>query len=243
MSMDALAAGPAHGPDVDGHALEGGVKQRVAVEKARDAGLALARQQLQKGRQVLGAHHLVRQDAVEQAGVGQGGVGVVALGLEAHDGADGARAIDEVERGAEEPGQRIGQRQPVPVGLVVRLRIEPGPELDAGAALARAAPGPRAPLLGVPAAQREAQVQLARAGVLQDLAQRPREQPEVVRLEVGERRVGPEVEAGEEGREWQGPQGELLVVVGGGGGEEAWGEREEEQHQYLAHRDEENERR
>lgn len=98
---------------------------------------------------------------------------------------------------------------------MVGVGVDPGPELDAGAAFAGALPRALAPVVGVPAAEAESQVQLAGVGVLQDLAQRARDMAEVV---LGKRRlalVAAEVEGREEGVLGQRAEEQLLVVVGG----------------------------
>lgn len=123
---------------------------------------------------------------------------VVSFRPKGHDRPRRPRLIDEVERGAEQAGQGIRQRKPFVVGLFFRVRLEPGPQLDAGAALLGAIPGPCSPALGIPPPQAEPQVQLPRPDMLQYLPQRSREVSEVVRLELRQARVRPEVEAREE---------------------------------------------
>ena len=51
---------------------------------------------------------------------------VVAFGPEGHDGASGARLVDEVEGSAEEAGQGIGEGQPLMTSPVHKRRKEEG---------------------------------------------------------------------------------------------------------------------
>lgn len=110
---------------------------------------------------------------------------MIAFGSEGHDGSGGAGLVDEVEGGAEKAGQGIGEGQPFVTRpdmfvttlnkqswregmdiLVVRLGVQPGPELNTRPAFFGAIPRPRSPALGIPSAQREPQVQLFGADML-----------------------------------------------------------------------------
>lgn len=193
-----LALRRANGPDIDSHALERRIKKLMSIQQARNSSLALARQHLQKRRQVLCANYFMRQYAMQQSRIRQRRVGMVSLGLERHNRPDRPRPVNEVQTGAEQARQSIGQGQPLLVGLLVRLSIQPRPQFHAGAALFCAVPWSSPPALSVPSAQREPQVKFSCACILQDLAQRSREEAEVLRFKVGDGGVGPEVEAREE---------------------------------------------
>ena len=163
------ARGIDDGPHVDGHGLESGIEELVAVQQAGDASLALARKQLEEGCEVLGAHDLVRQYPVEEMQVRC--TGMVAFGVEGYDRPDRLGLVDEVEGGAEEAGEIVDQRQPSREGLVLAIGLDPRPELHAVAALSCAVPRPLPPVLGVPAPHTESQMQLLGVCMLQDLTQ------------------------------------------------------------------------
>jgi len=108
----ALPVGWTDRADIDCHALPRSVEQFMPVKKRRDTGLPFAGQQLQERCQVLGTDDLARQDAVEQVHIRAVRVWVVAFRAEGHDGPCGSGAVYEVERGAKEAGQGVGQSQP-----------------------------------------------------------------------------------------------------------------------------------
>ena len=109
---NAIAIGRADWSYVDGHALPGGVEELVAVEQARDASLALARQQLQERCQVLGAHYFPRKNSMKKPHICHCRVRVIAFGLESHDRAGCSGSVNKVQRSAEQARQGIGEDQP-----------------------------------------------------------------------------------------------------------------------------------
>lgn len=123
---------------------------------------------------------------------------MIALRLKGHDGSNRPRLVNKIQTRTEKSRQRIRKRQPLLIRLLIRLRVQIRPQLNTRAALAGAIPRPSPPALRIPPSQGKSQVQLARARILKDLAQRSGEEAEVVRLKVGEGGVGLEVEAGEE---------------------------------------------
>lgn len=57
--------------------------------------------------------------------VSQSRIGVISFGSERHDGTCGSRRVDEVERGAEQAGKGIGERQPLVIGSVDTVSLQP----------------------------------------------------------------------------------------------------------------------
>jgi hypothetical protein len=109
--------------------------------------------------------------------------------------------------------------------LLVRVSLYPSPQLDAGSALACAVPRPRAPIVHVPPADAEAQMQLLGMGMFQDLAEGAWEVAEVLLLEGLRGGVAAEVEGGEEGVAGERPEEKAFMVIWGA--ENAGDEREE----------------
>ena len=114
-----------------------------------------------------------------------------------HGGPDGLGGVDKIERGAEEARESVGEGPPALRRLSLVVGVDPRPQLNARAALARAIPGPLPPVVGIPAADAEAQVKLVGVSMLQDLAQRAGEVAEVLAGKRRRRLVAAEAERGQ----------------------------------------------
>lgn len=121
---------------------------------------------------------------------------VMSIRLETHNGTDRARRVDKVERRAKEARQRVIERCPASVGFGVVVGFHPRPELDACSAAGAAVLDLGAPLLAVPAAEGEFEVELFGGADLEDLREGAGEDGVV----VVEGAVAHEAERSETGR-------------------------------------------
>lgn len=90
----------------------------MTIQKTGDSRLSLARQQFQERCQVLRADDLVREGSVEQVKVFKRFDRRIAFRRERFDGTNSPGSVNEVDRGAEEARQSVGQSQPA--------RVRPG---------------------------------------------------------------------------------------------------------------------
>lgn len=139
---------------------------------------------------------------------------MIAGGLKRQHWSCRSRRIDKIQRGAEEARQSIRQRQPSPISpaqnqhtvdqslypnchlLLIRLGLNPSPQLYARPAFSRAFPRSGAPILSVPLPQAKPQMQFARIGMLENLSKRSREVSKVLLLERCPSCITLEVERG-----------------------------------------------